>query len=309
MVMILMNGVLILKTGKTYKVGFKLRLGRGWKILRKRKLLDTFIFCVCMACITASPNSFASEKPETSKTSHFSIGIGWETLNYREHEPDTRLDSEADVFNWTIGLDAFKRWTHIFCGFKGVIPVHHVDDFEEWRVSDILTQQNSLEYGWTRIDAFLGYRLKPFLNPYIGLRWSESKQERTEFVVLGTPVEGSATEEVTAWFITLGIRGDILLNSRWRLSYSGSYFEPISSEVENSNLPEWEVTDTDGYTLEFEGHVEYTYTDSISLVFKFYGGQMYWKGSEWAAISGRLVKWPENDTRYFGGMLNIKWLF
>jgi hypothetical protein len=274
-----------------------------------RKLWHTFFYCFFIVSVATATPSFASEKADTSKTSHFSIGIGWETLNYREHEPDTRLDSESDVFNWTIGLDAFKRWTHIFCGLKGVIPVHHVDDSEEWRVSDILTQQNSLEYGWTRIDAFLGYRLKPFLNPYIGLRWSESKQERTRFVVLGTPVEGSATEEVTAWFITLGIRGDILLTSRWRLSYSGSYFEPISSEVENSNLPVWEVTDTDGYTLEFEGRAEYAYTETISLVFTLYGGQMHWKGSEWAPISGKFVKWPENDTRYFGGILNIRWLF
>jgi hypothetical protein len=274
-----------------------------------RKLRNTIFCFFYIVCIAVSIPSFASGKPDTSKASHFSIGIGWETLNYREHEADTQLDSESDVFNWTIGLDAFKRWTHIFCGLKGVIPVHHVDDSEEWRVSDILTQQNSLEYGWTRIDAFLGYRLKPFLNPYIGLRWSESKQERTRFVVLGTPVEGSATEEVTAWFITLGIRGDILLTSRWRLSYSGSYFEPISSEVENSNLPVWEVTDTDGYTLEFEGRAEYAYTETISLIFTLYGGQMHWKGSEWAPISGKFVKWPENDTQYFGGILNIRWLF
>ena len=254
-------------------------------------------------------SSFASEKADTSKTSHFSVGIGWEVLNYSENEPDTRLDSEAKVSNWTIDLDAFKRWTHIFCGFKGIIPVHRVDDSEEWRVSDILTQQNSFEYGWTRLDAFLGYRLKPFFNPYIGLRWSDSEQERTGFVVLGTPVEGSATEEVTSWFISLGIRGDILLNPRWRLSYFGSYFEPISSAVENSDLPGWEVTDTDGYMFEFEGQVQYTYTESISLVFTLYGGQMHWKGSEWAPFSGRLVKWPENDTQYFGGMLKIRLLF
>jgi hypothetical protein len=254
-------------------------------------------------------SSIASEKPDNTKTSHFSVGIGWETLKYSEHEPDTRLDSEADVSNWIIGFDAFKQWTNIFCGFKGIIPVYQVSDSEEWRVSDVLAQQNSLEYGWTRIDAFLGYRLKPFFNPYIGLRWSDSEQKRTRFIVLGTPVEGSATEEVTAWFITLGIKGDVLLNPQWRLSYSGAYFEPISSEVENSNLSGWEVTDIKGYTFEFEGQAEYAYTESISFIFILYGGQMHWEGSEWGPFSGKLIKWPENDTQYFGGMLNITWLF
>jgi len=309
MVMIFMNGVLIQKTGKTSKTGLKFKPKRGWKSIWMKKLLLTFICCVYMFWNAASIPSFASEKPETPKTGHFSVGIGWEILNYSEHEPDTSLDSVAEVSSWTVGLDAFKQWTNIFCGFKGIIPVHRVDDSEEWRVSDILTQQNSLEYGWTRIDAFLGYRLKPFFNPYIGIRWSESEQERTGFVVLGTPVEGSATEEVTAWFINLGIRGDILLNPLWRLYYSGSYFEAISSKVENTNLPEWKVTDTDGYAFEFEGRAEYACTENISVVFTLYGGQMHWKGSDWAPISGNLVKWPENDTLYFGSMLNIRWLF
>ena len=274
-----------------------------------RKLRNTFYCFFYIVCISAPIPSIASEKFETSKTGHFSVGIGWEALNYSEQEPDMHLDSEAKVSNWTIGMDGFKQWTHIFCGFKGIIPVHRFDDSEEWRVSDILTQQNSLEYGWTRLDAFLGYRLKPFFNPYIGLRWSDSEQERTGFVVLGTPVEGSATEEVTAWLINIGIRGDILLNSKWRLYYSGSYFVPISSEVENNNLPGWEVMDTSGYTFEFEGQAEYTYTESMSFVLTLFGGQMHWEGSEWAPYASRSIKWPENDTRYIGCMLNVRWSF
>ena len=274
-----------------------------------RKLRTLFLCFFYIACIAAPIPSIASEKFETSKTGHFSVGIGWEALNYSEYEPDTRLDSEADVSNWILGLDAFKQWTHIFCGFKGIIPVHRIDGSEEWRASGILTQQNSLKYGWTRLDAFLGYKLKPSFNPYLGLRWSDSEQERMGFLLLGTPVEGSATEEVTAWFINLGIRGDILLNSKWRLYYSGSYFEPISSEVENSNLPGWEVADTSGYIFEFEGQVEYTYSESIVFVFTLYGGKMHWNGSDWASYENRSIKWPENDTQYIGCMLNVRWSF
>ena len=169
--------------------------------------------------------------------------------------------------------------------------------------------QDRLEYGWTRLDAFLGYKLRPFFNPYIGLRWSDAEQERTRFVVLGTPVEGSATEEVTAWFINLGIRGDILLNSKWRLYYSGSYFEPISSEVDNNNLPGWEVNNTEGYAFEFEGQAEYLCTENIAFVFTLYVGKMHWDGSDWASYGNRSIKWPENDTRYFGSMLNVRWSF
>lgn len=274
-----------------------------------RKPTVIFICCVCMFWSTAVIPSLAVEKPNTFKTTHFSIGIGWETLNYREYEAGSHLDSEANVSNWTLGLDAFKQWKHIFCGFTGILPVHRVDNTEDWHVSDVLTQHNTLEYGWTRIDAFAGYRLNPFINPYVGLRWSETKQERTEFVVLGTPVGGSATEDVSAWFIILGIRGDLILKPRWRLSYSASYFEPVHSEVENSGLPSWAVKNTNGYAFEFGGRATYAYNDSISFVFALYGGQMHWKGSDWAPFSGNLVKWPENDTRYFGGMLKIRWLF
>jgi hypothetical protein len=207
-----------------------------------RKLRNIFFGFVYIVCIAAPIPSIASEKVETSNTGHFSVGIGWEALNYSEHEPVNRLDSEADVSNWIVGLDAFKEWANIFCEFKGIMPINRIDDSEEWRVSDMLTQQNSLKYGWSRIDALLGYSFKPFFIPYIGFRWSDSKQERTDFVVIGTPVGGSATEEVTSWFISLGIKGNFLLSHRLTLSYFGSYFEPISSEVDNSNLPGWEVT-------------------------------------------------------------------
>ena len=274
-----------------------------------RMFRNTFYCLFYVACILAPIPSNASEKFETSKRGYFSVGIGWETLNYSEHEPDNRLDSKADVSNWIIGLVAFKEWTNIFCELKGIIPAKRIDDSEEWRTSDILTQQNSLEYGWTRIDALLGYKLKPFFNPYVGIRWSGSEQERTEFVYLGTPVAGSATEEVSSWFISLGIKGDILLSHRLTLSYFGSYFEPISSEVDNNNLPGWEVRDTEGYTFEFEGRAEYSYTEIIAFVFTLYGGNMHWNGSDWVSYENRSIKWPENDTRYLGCMLNVKWSF
>jgi hypothetical protein len=309
MVTVLMNGVQIFITGQTCNIGLKITLEKIWKNVRMKKPTVIFICCVCMSWSTAVIPSFALEKPDTFKTSHLSLGVGWEVLNYSEHEPDSHLDSDANVSNRTLGLDAFKQRSYIFCRLKGIIPVHRGDDSEKWRVSDILTQQNTLKYGWTRIDAIVGYPLNSYINPYMGLRWSDSAQKRSEFVVLGTPIEGRSTEDVTAWFITFGIRGDIPFKPRWRLSYSGSFFVPVHSEVENSSLPGWEVTDTDGHAFEFEGRAVYAYTGSISFVFKLYGGTMHWNGSDWIPFSGTRVKWPENDTRYFGGMLSIRWLF
>lgn len=266
-------------------------------------------FFFCMVFLAASTPSAASEEPVKGIRSHITIGMGWETLNYKEHEPDTHLDSEADVSNWTVRFDAVKQWKHIFCGIKGMIPVTRNDDLEEWMVSDALNQKNVLEYGWKRFDADLGYPLAPLLNPYIGLRWSEAKQDRTDFVFLGTPVEGSATETVTAWFFTLGVTGNVLLNPRWCLSYSGAYFEPMYLEVKNSGFPGWEVSDAEGYTYEFEGQAEYACTQRVSLAFILYGGRMHWNGSDWKLNAGKFVKWPENDTRYFGGMVNLRWSF
>jgi len=274
-----------------------------------RKLWQTFFYCFFIVSAATATPSVASEELGKGVTSHISLGMGWETLNYREHEPDTRLDSEADVSNWTIGFDALKRWEYIFCGIKGIIPVYLNDDQEDWSVSGILAQQNALEYGWSRIDAYLGYPLNPLFNPHMGFRWSEANQDRTGFGLLGTPVEGSVTETITAWFFTLGATGNVLLNPRWRLYYSGSYFVPISSKVTNSGLPGWDVSDTDGYTFNFETQIEYIYTSRVSFAFMLYGGKIHWNGSDWITYADKFAKWPENDTRYLGCMLNMKFSF
>jgi hypothetical protein len=274
-----------------------------------RKLWQTFFYCFFIFSAATATPSVASEELGKGVTSHLSLGMGWETLNYREHEPDTRLDSEADVSNWTIGFDALKRWEYFFCGIKGIIPVYLNDDQEDWSVSGIFAQQNALEYGWSRIDAYLGYPLNPLFNPHMGFRWSEANQDRTGFGLLGTPAEGSVTETITAWFFTLGATGNVLMNPRWRLYYSGSYFVPISSEVTNSGLPGWDVSDTDGYTFNFETQIEYIYTSRVSFAVMLYGGKIHWNGSDWTAYAGKFAKWPENDTRYLGCMLNMKWSF
>ena len=60
---------------------------------------------------------------------------------------------------------------------------------------------------------------------------------------------------------------------------------------------------------EGKGAIEYFFTRSLSFVFQFYGGRMHWHGSDWEPFSGGIAKWPENDTRYFGSLMNISWKF
>jgi len=278
--------------------------------MRLVKKFWQMVFCLfCVLGIAVLSPCFASE-PYPGVSSHVSVAIGMETLNYSEHEPNTYLDSDADVSNWMLRAEAVMRWKSVFYGLKGSVPITRGDDTEQWRESGAMIQENTLEYGWTRIDGYVGFPLTPFFNPYLGIRWSESDQERTDFVVNGSPVFGAVTETVTAWYFFFGATGHLPLNPQWRLIYSGSYFEPFSSEVTNTNLPGWKVTDEDGYAFEFEGQVEYAVSPTVSVSALLYGGKVHWEGSGWQMISfENFVKWPENDTEYLGGMLNIRWSF
>lgn len=219
------------------------------------------------------------------------------------------LDSEANLSNLTFGFHGLKHWEYVFCGIKGIIPVYRDPDNEKWFVSGTLNQTNSLKYGWTRAEAYLGCPLNPFLNPYVGLRWSESRQDRTGFIVSGTPVGGSATETILSQFFMIGARGDICLNRQWNITYSISYFDPIYSKITNSALPGWKVSNAGGYAYEAQVEADCSFTPKWFLSFLLYGGQVYWNGSDRQVYADGTVKWPENDTRYLGGMLSLGWVF
>lgn len=274
-----------------------------------RKLLITIFWLFISFSFLILIHPPVSAENEKGVASHIAIGIGSEQLSYKENVPDINLKSSATVHNWTLGFEGLKRLEHVFCGINGIIPAYRVDDNEKWIVSGTLNQTNSLQYGWTRIDAFLGWPLTPFFNPYLGLRWAEATQKRSDFVVLGTPVSGSAAETIMARFLMLGINGNVSLAPCWNLTYLISYFDPFYSKVTNSALPGWETSGKGGYTIEFKGKAEYLYTRRLSIVFLLYGGRMQWKGSDWESYGAGSVKWPENVTRYLGGMLNISWKF
>lgn len=268
-----------------------------------------FFYFFLSTAIVISIQSFALAEDDKGLESHLSIGMGWEQLDYEEHEPDRDSDSNAKVSNVIIGIEGLKRWESVFGGIKAIIPVLREEDEEAWTSSGTTLQTNSLEYGWMRIDGYIGYPSTFFLSPYGGLRWSESKQERMDFLLSGATLTGTSRETVRSWSFLLGVRGSGNFTPRWRWNYQIEYFVPIDVEVTNSSLPGFEASDKEGYTLELKCGAEYSYTDALSFGFLIYGGRMHWDGSGWNSFDGGSAKWPENNTDYLGGAVNIIWRF
>ena len=232
-----------------------------------------------------------------------------EQLVYKERVPENSLVSDATVSNWIFAFEGLKSWQNIFVGIKGVVPIVKDDGREEWKLAGNTVQTNLLEYGWTRVDGFIGYPLHHMLYPYIGLRWSEFRQERSDFAPLfGPPVE--SIETVIAKYILLGIRGGVTINQSWAFGYGLEYLLPVSVEVENNAIPGWQATDVDGYTLALSGQLDYLFSEKISVSFQLTSGRNHWDGSDYlpSAQSGKW-KWPENNTDYWNGMVVIKRFF
>ena len=267
----------------------------------------TSIFMFATFILFPYTSSFAEIKKGVA--SKLSVDAGLEQLNYKEHEPDTGFDSNAKVINWIIGIEGLKRWEYIFVGIKAVIPVIEGEDKEEWRRFGSLYQTNTLKYKWMRADGYLGYPLAYWLNPYGGLRWSEAIQNRYDFVVRGISAAGTAKEEIRSWSLLVGIRGNGEITSRWEWYYWLEYFYPIDIEVTNSMLPGYKSTDKEGYALELRVGAGYYFTDALFFGIQIYGGRMHWEGSDWNPHGASLVKWPENDTDYLGGILKASWRF
>ncbi|MBW2108916.1 MAG: hypothetical protein JRI36_09665 [Deltaproteobacteria bacterium] len=237
------------------------------------------------------------------------VGVGLESLSYEEHEPDTSLDSEVTTHNWTFVVEALKDWERLFLGIDVTVPLIRGDDQEVWRVSGDLYQTNRLENRWIRIDGTVGYLLHPLFKPFMGLRWSQDKQERTRFVVLGTPVANTATETVESHAVLIGLRGKLQLRHGWACTYGLKYLVPIYVKTTNDSLPGWEARDKDGYTVELKGNIGYSFRPGLSVRLTLYGGKMHWEGSDWKRYSGGSAKWPENDTVYWGLAVNTAWFF
>jgi hypothetical protein len=267
-----------------------------------------FIVLLVGSCLLFFSKSIFAQS-NSGIQSKISLGLGWEGLKYEEDEPDTDLDSEAELNNLVVGIEGLKRWEHFFCGAKAIFPVLLGDDQEEVTRAGASYQTDTLEVRWIRIDGFLGYPVRPWFNPYVGFRWSEFRQERTNFEVAGTSIDLRAVEKVKSWNLLLGVRGVGAITPRLGWNYHLEFFVPLDVEVTNSALSGFEASDRDGHALELKTGIDYSYTESILFGFTLYGGWVHWDGSDWKPFDGGLAKWPENDTYYLGAGLNVSYQF
>lgn len=274
---------------------------RGIGILFTILLIANLLLCI-------SKSVFAEANKEI--TSNISLSMGWEWLEYEEHEGDTGIDSHAEVNNWTVRIEGIKRWESVFCGIKAMAPLLLDDNEEKWSRSNTSFQTNSIEYRWIRIDGFIGYPWTHWFNPYGGLRWAESRQDRSNFIVSSASVDATSIEKVRYWSLLLSVRGAGQFKSCWGWNYWIEYFFPLDVEVTNSALSGFKASDRDGYTLEVRAGIDYFYSENLSFGLMLYRGRMHWNGSDWKPYaSGGFAKWPENDTRYLGCIMNLSWLF
>lgn len=264
------------------------------------RLLIVFSFVLMSGHI-----SFAGEHQGIQ--SRLSVGFGWERLYYEENEPDNQLSSNVKVNNLMVAVEGIKRWETLFVGAKTILPVLLFDEKETWESSGSVYQTDSFEYQWIRADGFLGIFIYRLFNPYGGIRWSKAVHERSHFFENNKSVNREASETIQSWHAFLGVRGKGLMAPQWQWQYGLECFVPFNVEVTNTFFPDFKATDNGGYTLELHIGVDYTFNDLVSLGVRLYGGKMHWNGSQWKTFDGERIKWPENDTDYFGATLTVIW--
>ena len=277
-----------------------------YSIFRTRRFFVSFISGITFILFLYPP-AFAG--PDGGIESKVSFNIAWERLQYKEREPDTRLDAKAELDNMVVGIEGVKRWEHLFLGARFTFPISRESGREEVTLSGKTYQGNALEMGWTRIDGFVGYPLRYWINPYMGFRWSEVRQERKNFVIAGTPVTLQSVEELKSLSLLFGMGGVGNFTPRWTWNYRAELFLPLSVNVTNTALPGFESSDKSGHMVELKGGIDYLFTDSFHSGLLLYGGWMHWNGSGWKSFDRGRAKWPENDTYYLGIGLNIVYKF
>lgn len=243
-----------------------------------------------------------SQEYEFNRKNQLSIAGGWEYLDYEEIESDTGLTSRSKPTNAVLRLSykASVSKRHMVVG-KLTFPVSMNVKEEQWRTGGALTQTNSLEYRWVRLDM---YALSPFENKFsglFGLRFSHASQTREHFVVGGVTASGSAVETINSLGLMAGFQSAYPVK-KVGVKYHAAYVFPVAARVTNTAVP-GSFNDKKGYTL--EGNVEIFFNKNVSL--EVSGGKMHWNGSSWRYVPelGRPVKWPENNTRYTNILLTL----
>ncbi|MBE9520831.1 MAG: hypothetical protein IME97_06850 [Proteobacteria bacterium] len=263
-------------------------------------------FCISlMHLYSPSRTVFAAAEPEN----YLTAGIGIEQLSYKEKIPDINLSSsDSTVTNWVVLLEGQKSIKNFFIGGKTFIPVTDDDTKEHWTRDGQFEQTNTLSYKWFRVSAHLGYFLHQLLNPYVGINYGYSEQDRSNFDNVNNPeiIYKTATEEVDSWSVLFGMRGKIIMTPKWSFDYLVEYLLAFDSETTNSELPGWKATDVDGYSYSITGRLNYALAETVSMALQVTGGSQHWDGSKWIPVNDTRAKWPENDTDFISAFINIK---
>jgi len=241
-------------------------------------------------------------------TSYLAAGVGMEQLTYKEKIPDLDLtSSDTEMTNWVLHLEGQKGWQNVFVGAKGLIPFSTDESRETWTRAGQFEQANSLTYRWTRVDIHIGCFLSRLFNPYLGIAWSYVEQDRSDFDNVSSPgpIKETATEEVKSFSALLGIQGAFSLTDRWSFAYSAEYLLPFYSKTTNTGLPGWEASNVDGYSYSLRGRLSYVFTRTVAAALQLAGGRQHWDGSGWIPAGDSRAKWPENDTDFISGFINI----
>jgi len=268
-----------------------------------------FFFNILALCLCSSTLPvMAAGEPEN----YLTAGIGLEQLRYKEKVPDIDLSSsDSTVTNWVVLLEGQKGIRNFFIGGRAHIPVSDDDTREHWTRAGQHEQTNTLSYRWIRASAYLGYYFHQLLNPYVGINYGYSEQDRSNFDNVNNPgvINRTATEEVDSWSVLFGLGGRFTINTRWSFDYLAEYLLAVDSETTNSELPGWKATDVDGYSYSITGRLIYSLAETVSMALQVTGGRLHWDGSDWEPAGDTRVKWPENDTDFISGFINIKKTF
>ena len=274
----------------------------------KRLNLSVLWFPLVLLFMLISNEPVNADILEDIKFDYLVIGNGFEYMYYTEYEPETGTYTETSVYNLITKFEGSVSVRQLFFDIKGVVPVYHGQVKEDWERYGTVYQTNNLKYSWVRLDGNIGYSIYPWLNPYLGVRWTKSRQKRTNFI-LSEPVNMESIETCRALFATAGLKGFLKHSAQWEFGYNFEYFMPVSAHTENTALPGWKSYGKDGYSIGARVVARYIYSPSVSLYYELSGEKTYWDGSSWIDYPGGSAKWPENETISLKYILGLAWVF
>ncbi len=126
---------------------------------------------------------------------------------------------------------------------------------------------------------------------------------RKNFVVLGTPLSGSASEKVYLHCGGGGLKFNAKLNEKFSLDISGACAYIFSSQADNS-VAGITIDGDGGFVAEGDVNLEYALSDSCKLIF---GGFADVQNVDGGSSGGWI--WPDNKLHTFGGNIGLKYSF